>query len=342
MKKPRCIVCDAATKRVYERTGSKAQFNGINRWWYCSSCLKMQLGPYLPSENREDYADPDVAKKYPKISKILQENFDKSGYHHINELNESLIDPDQYDSMSDLTFRLQKFWGDKVFIKKKAEEIQGFWVCKICGDREPVAETEEGIRTHCDQEMNIIVVPQITHDGVLEKTREDLQSQYSIKLESKDFEVAGEKLLEIVLYNLNHNINYELNRDVFNHVLVEAIKRQSELRQTWGFNTCVNIMQAFDGSKGALTRAIIEDNFSDVRIGTSLHIKNSSKEILTDVFNDIQLKLRDDPDRMAKYRLIFNGIKKNIDDVIHYRNLIKEWNEQKEKMKVKPYHHKES
>ena len=342
MKKPRCIVCNAATKRVYERTGSKAQFNGINRWWYCPSCLKMQLGPYLPSEKKEDYADPDVARKYPKISKILRENFDKSGYHHINELMENKSDPEHYDNMSELTSRLQKFWGDKVFIKQKKEEIQGFWICEVCGERKPVKATEDGVRIHCEKEMKITVIPIITSTGVIEKMGEDLHSNYLNKIENGEFEEAGKNLLEMVLYNLNHSISYELNRDIFNQVLVEAIKRQPELRKTWGFLTCVNLMQAFDGSKGALTRAIDEDNFSDVRISTSLHIKENSKEILTDVFNDIQLILKDDPSKMPKYRLIFNEIKQKIDELFSYRKLITEWNEQKEKMKVKPYHHKKA
>ena len=78
-------------KKMNCQKGSKAQFNGISRWWYCGTCMKMQLGPYLPSENRDEYADPELGKKYPKISKILQENFDVSGYHHINELNEMMI-----------------------------------------------------------------------------------------------------------------------------------------------------------------------------------------------------------------------------------------------------------
>jgi hypothetical protein len=340
MKKPRCIVCDAATKRVYERTGSKAQFNGINRWWYCPSCLKMQLGPYLPSENKEDYADPDAAKKFPKISKILQENFDKSGYHHINELMETRPNPEHYDDFSELTAKLQKYWGYKVYNPQMKETIQGFWICDVCGEREPVVETENGIRMHCDKEMKITVVPFITSDRVKEVI-EGLQSSYSNSIENEEFDKAGEQLLEIVLYNLDHNTNYELSRDIFNLVLVEAIKRQTELRQTWGFISCVNLMQAFDGSKGALSRAIIEDDYSDVRIGTSLHIKKNSKEILTDVFSDIQLKLRDDPVKMARYRLIFNGIKQNIDEINGYRKLIKEWNEQKLKLKIKPYHHKE-
>ncbi len=341
MKKPRCIVCDAATKRVYERTGSKAQFNGINRWWYCPSCLKMQLGPYLPSENKEDYADPEIARKYPKISKILQDNFDKSGYHHINELMENRPDPENYDNFSELTFRLQKYWGDRVYGKQERERVQGFWICDVCGIREPVHETENEIRIHCDKEMKITVVPLITSDRVNEMIGE-LQTSYSKMIENKEFDNAGEKLLEIVLHNLNHNITYELSRDIFNQVLVEAIKSPPDLRQCWGFISCVNLMQAFDGSKGALRRAIIEDNYRDVRIGTSLRIKKYSIEVLTDVFNDIQLKLRDDHARMARYRLIFIGIKNNIDEVLSYRKLISEWNEEKQKLKVKNYHHKKT
>lgn len=334
MKKPRCIHCNTATKRVYERKGSKAQFNGISRWWYCASCMKMQLGPCLPSENREEYSHPDAAKIYPKISKILHENIDKSGYHHINELNARIQNSEYSDSIGEINFRMQKFYDDKVYIKPLKVELQGYWICEVCDDRQPVEATESRIRMHCDKEMQIKVEEKITFDGFVEKIEEKLISSYSKFIEKQDFEKAGELLLEIVLHNLYHKIGYELDNSTFHLFMVEAKQSKKELRQTWGFMTVIAILQAFDNSGGYLKQAIVMDNYFDVKVVMARILENSI-EILTDIFGDIQLKFRDEPVKISKYRIIFNGIKQNINELKEFKKLVKEMNEKKAKIKLK-------
>lgn len=306
-------------KTPYERNGAKAKFDPISRWWYCHNCRKMQLGPYIPSQNPKEYAHPDAAKIYPIVSKIIQEDIDRSGYLYVNELNENAEHYRQRVESDERVILYRKAHGNYVKNKQREKQeeritLRPFWKCQECNtthliesDQLNEKSIEDEVPTHCETKMKLTIKPAETSFNYFSSTRDDLMAAVQDHFDSSDYEKAGEKLFELVLYLMEADWKKPVS-SAMSQFLIYAKKRDNPLVKTWGFVTVLGIAQAFTKPDGPLNYAIEKNEYCNLQpldFGPSSH----TIDTLRDSFNDIIFHFnRLKPETVPYFRIRFNKI----------------------------------
>lgn len=320
MRKPKCVECSSAMKRIYQRVGSKGTPTAIKHWWFCANCNKMQLEGYKIPEDESVYLHPDAAAKFPKIARLVENNH----YLHSvsNELNTSIRSISRMYNLEreDAWKKIRGKWKDLFNIfSLNQKKPHAFWICEICLRKELIPKhvlmplddnIEPEAPIHCEHQMKIgLMTEEDLFNDQMEKSMEKIISQVA----SNNLEDAGKLFLDLIL-----DLFLQYDPSKFQTKLIKLRKLNEieniKFMETWGYNTvkCIfDTLKLSFNDKLNLEIDLPPSIISFIFKTTIVRPDEQTTVYLNRIFSDIILYYsKEYPEIIPQYRIKFSKIEK--------------------------------